>query len=291
MELLQLRYFQKVAKTESMTKAAEALRIAQPSLSKTISRLEEQVGVQLFERTGKKIKLNEYGTCFLERVNNALNELEDGVNEVRDLANQKEKSVSVGSATAKLLPNLIKAYLTKKPEIKFRFLQVTQHAELRWQLEQGEIDICISSLPLQKDGICCEALASEKIYLVVPENHPLAARKKISLREIGNEPLIYYTAECGLREIINQFCEQMAFEPNVSCECTTPEVTCSLVEAGLGLAFFPEYVSGMEYAKHLAWIPVTEPDMKRTVWISWNKDRYLSKAACDFREFVFAYFT
>lgn len=130
MELLQLRYFQKVARMENMTKAAEALHIAQPSLSKTISRLEEQLGVQLFERNGKRIRLNKLGAHFLGRVENALRELEDGVREVRDLREQEEGSVSIGSATAKMLPSLIKAYLLQKPNAKLRFLQVTQHAEL-----------------------------------------------------------------------------------------------------------------------------------------------------------------
>ena len=291
MELLQLRYFQKVAKMESMTKAAEALHIAQPSLSKTISRLEEQVGIQLFERTGKRIQLNEFGKCFLKRVDNALNELEDGVNEVRDLLNQKDGSVSVGSTTAKLLPKLMKAYLTKKPETKLRFLQVTQHAELLELLEHGEMDICISSLPLRKKEICCEALAIDRINLVVPVNHPLASQKEICLKEIGNAPMIYYTEECGLWEIINQFCEQVSFKPNISCECATPEVTCSLIEGGFGLAFLPEYLSEMEYTKNLSWIPIREPDMKRTIWMSWNKKHYLSKTACDFRDFVFSYFS
>lgn len=291
MELLQLRYFQKVAKMESMTKAAEELHIAQPSLSKTILRLEEQIGVRLFERNGKRIRLNESGKCFLARVDKALNELEDGIQEIRDLADKREERVSVGSATAKLLPKMIKEYLVEKPETKLRFLQVTQHAELLNKLEQGEIDICISSLPMKKKEICCEPLATERIYLVAPVNHPLACKKEISLHDIGKEPLISYTAECGMREIINQFCAQIAFEPQISCECTTSEVTCGLVEAGLGLAFLPEYLSSMEYTKHLVWIPVTEPDMKRVVWISWCENRYLSKAARDFREALFQYFS
>ncbi len=290
MELLQLRYFQKVAETENMTKAAEALHIAQPSLSKTIARLEESVGVRLFERTGKRIRLNEFGECFLRRVNRILNELEDSVSEVRDMADRKSGSVCIGSATARLLPDLIKTYLLQNSDVRLRLLQFTQHTELLWQLEQGEIDISISSLPLQKKGICCRPLTEERIYLIVPANHRFAGRKKIRLQELQDEPLIYYTAECGVREIISGYCEQANFKPLISCECTTPEITCRLVEAGLGLAFLPEYMSAMEYTKNLSWIPLTEPDMKRTIWMSWNQERYLSRAARDFRDFVSGYF-
>lgn len=291
MELLQLQYFQKVAKLESITKAAKELHIAQPSLSKTISRLEEQVGAELFDRTGKRIRLNETGRKFLLRVEKCLQELEDGIKEARDSAEQHEEQVTVGTATAKLLPGLIRDYLTENPKVRFRFLQVTNHEDLWRKLQQDEIDICISSLPLQGKGICSSPLTIEKIYLAVSKNHRFADKKEIRLREIENEPLIHYTAECGLREIIGKFCEAAEFTPHITCECTTPEVTCSLIEAGMGVAFLPECLSDVEYARRLVWIPVTQPELKRTIWISWSKGRYLSKAAVRFREFVFHYFS
>lgn len=290
MELLQLRYFQKVAELESMTKAAKALYIAQPSLSKTISRLEGQVGVPLFDRKGKRIKLNRYGECFLYHVEKALNELDSGIRQVQDMTDKKEKSVSVGSATAKLLPDLITSFMMEDPGTKLRFFQVTQHGELLRQLENGEIDISISSLPLRAESIICEKLIQERIYLVVSPESRLAEETEVTIREIESEPLIYFTAECGLREIINQICEQAEFIPNITCECTTSEVTCSLVKAGLGSAFLPEYLSGTEYAKDLVWIPIGDPEMERTIWISRNRERYMSEAAYGFWDFTFKYF-
>ena len=85
MELTQLRYFKKVAKTEHITKAAEELHITQPALSRTISRLEEQVGVRLFDRNNNKIRLNSFGYVFLKRVERAFSELDDGLKEVSDM--------------------------------------------------------------------------------------------------------------------------------------------------------------------------------------------------------------
>lgn len=290
MELLQLQYFQKVAKSESMTKAAKELYIAQPSLSKTISRLEEQVGVELFDRTGKKIRLNEAGKRFSVRVEKCLRELEDGIKEARDFAEQREEQITVGAATAKLLPGLIRDYMTENPNVKFRFLQVTNHDDLLRMLSRGEIDICISSLPLRKKGIDSSPLTEEKIYLAVSKNHPFARKKEIRLREIEKEPLIHYTAECGLREIIGNFCEEAEVTPHISCECTTPEVIGSLIEAGIGISFLPECLRGAEYTKKLVWIPVKEPELKRTIWISRNEERYHSKAVTAFQSFVSHYF-
>lgn len=290
MELLQLQYFQKVAKLESISKAANELHIAQPSLSKTISRLEEQLGAKLFDRNGKRIRLNETGKVFLSHVEKSLQELEDGIKEVRDSVEQQDTQVIVGTATAKLLPNLVCDYLTENPSIRFRLLQVINHEELWIKLQQNEIDICISSLPLHGKGICCRPLTDEKIYLVVSKNHRFADKTEIHLAETEKEPLIYYTAESGLREIISKFYQKAACTPHVTCECTTPEVTCSLIEAGIGIAFLPECLLDVEYARKLVWIPVTAPEFKRTIWISWNKERYLSKAVVRFKEFVFQYF-
>lgn len=290
MELLQLQYFRQVARMGSVTQAAKALRVAQPSLSKTIARLEAQVGVPLFDRKGKRLQLNEFGARFLVRVERCLFELEDGLKEVRDLANQKEQEISIGSATARMLPDLIQSYLLKRPDVKLRLSQVTRHTELLRQLEQGEIDVSITSLPLRKKGIRCQQLMTEEICLVVPPTHPLAKQKTVSLAELEHQPLIQYTSECGLREIINEFYQAAHFDPITTCECATPEVTCGLVRAGLGLAFLPAYFSVTEYAKGLVWLSLREPNLERSIWLSWNETRYLSRAACDFREFVFATF-
>lgn len=286
MELLQLRYFQEVARRESMTQAAQALHVAQPSLSKTIARLEEQVGAPLFDRRGRRIELNDGGRRFLARVDRCLRELEDGVREVRDLAEQSEGSVAVGAATARMLPGLVQAYLTRWPGARLRLTQVTQHDELLRQLERGTIDLSISALPLRQEGICCEPVTQERICLVVPPWHRLAARGPIRLAELGAEPLIHHTAECGLRGIIEDRCAQEGFVPNVVCECTTPEVACGLVEAGLGLAFLPEYLKARPDLGRLVWRPIGVPELRRTIWLSWREERYLSRAARAFRALV-----
>ena len=117
------------------------------------------------------------------------------------------------------------------------------------------------------------------------------AGRKSGLRELEKETFIYTTSECGFRETISHFCRQASFEPEISCEYTTPEVTCGFVETGLGVAFLPEYLSAMEYTRKVSWIPVKEPVMKRSIWIAWNTTCYLSEAARSFRQFVLDYFS
>ena len=290
MELLQIQYFRTVARTGNMTRAAQELHIAQSSLSKTISRLEAQVGAQLFDRKGKRLMLNTCGAAFLTHVEGALEKLDDGLRQVRDLADQQEASVSVGAATTRMLPDLIKDFLTRYPDARLQLYQVTDHNALLHKLAQGEADLAISSLPLEPEGVCCRRLLEEPVYLMVPAGHPLSTRKAIRFREIGGEPLILYTAECGLRDTLEQAFRQVSFSPNTSCECTTPEVICGLVKAGAGLAFLPAYLLGAEYAAGLTGLRVTEPDLRRSIWLSWSESRYLSLAARTFQKFVLDYY-
>ena len=120
MELLQLKYFQTVAKLEHITKAAEVLQIAQPSLSKTITRLENDLGVPLFDRHNRQIKLNHFGKMFLQRVDKALMELEEGQREVQELAGLKKGSITLASSISKILPELMRGFMSKYPDVHFK---------------------------------------------------------------------------------------------------------------------------------------------------------------------------
>lgn len=295
MDLLQLKYFQVVARLENVTRAAEELHIAQPSLSKTIARLEESVGVPLFERQGRRIRLNQFGEIFLRRVKRSFSELEQGQREVADLAGLERGSVTVGATTSQLLPNLFREYLTHYPHVKIRLLQVTGRLEIPERLMNGEIDLCISSLPIEQPigqaEIHCEPLITEEIFLAVPANHRLAGRNSIQLNEIANDPFISLTTEDGIRTITNDFCRQAGFMPNIVFESSTPEVIRSLVKAGLGVAFLPAYWWRGDSMDLPVQLHIESPTCQRTIWLSWVKERYMSSATRNFREFMINHFS
>ncbi|MDI3310001.1 MAG: LysR family transcriptional regulator [Thermoanaerobacterium sp.] len=290
MELLQLKYFQVVAKLENVTRAAEELHVAQPSLSKTIARLESDVGVPLFERQGKRLKLNQFGKIFLKRVERILKELEEGKREIRDLAGLECGSVTVGATTSRLLPNLFSKYLKYNPNVKFRLFQVSHQLEIEERLMNGEFDLCISSMPINKIEIHCEPLINEEIFLAVPPGHRLAKLKNIQLSEIANEPFICMTTECGLRELTNDFCLKAGFTANIAFESNNAEVICSLVKSGFGNAFIQAYWWDGPNTESLGKLHIEDPICQRTIWLSWVKDRYLSEAANDFKNFILEYF-
>lgn len=124
MDIHSLTYFKKVAELQHITRASEELHVAQPSLSRTISRLEKELGVQLFERSGKNIILNSYGEILLKHTNRILQELKDIEQEIGDAAGERSRTVTLSLyAASKLLPELVMAFKHEYPSIRLQIIQ------------------------------------------------------------------------------------------------------------------------------------------------------------------------
>ncbi|MBT2723122.1 LysR family transcriptional regulator [Bacillus sp. ISL-46] len=290
MEFLQLQYFQTVARLEHMTKAAEELQIAQPSLSKTIARLEEDLGVPLFDRKNRQLRLNDYGKLFLDRVNRIFLELNEGKREIAERAHQRQTQITLAVSIPRVLPELLSSFLKLFPEIKFQ--QVLEStSSMKSRLEKAEIDFGISSVPIEGTDIVWEPLMTEEIYLIVPPEHRLSRREEIFLNEVKDEPIIGMNTGFGFRNLTDEFCRKAGFVPNIAFEGDEPGVIGDLVKQGLGIAFIPE----ISWLHHTNPFPnklrIIEPKCQRTIGLGWSKRRYLSEAGQEFRQYVIEYFS
>jgi DNA-binding transcriptional LysR family regulator len=290
MEFLQLKYFQTVARLEHMTKAAEELRIAQPSLSKTIARLEEDLGVPLFDRQGRKIQLNAFGKVFLKRVERAFHELSEGKREIKDLAGLSQESITLAVSIPRILPDLLGSFLNQYPHVRFQqFLEST--SSMKRQLEDAEIEFCISSVPIEGPEIVWEPLMTEEIFLIVPPGHRLAGRDSIYLHEVKDESFISMNTGYGFRNLTDEFCKEAGFIPHIAFEGDEPGVIGELVRQGLGIAFVPALTSLRNSDALSKRLRIIEPRCQRTIGLGWSKRRYLSSTAQQFRQFVIEYFS
>src|SRR5919201_3737393 len=157
MDLLQLHYFRTVARLEHVTRAAEELGVAQPALSKTIARLEAELGLPLFDRHGRRVALNTCGLAFLRHVERVFMAIEDGRQELADLAGRARGTVTVAATTLRLLPDLLGAFRDRHPGVNFRLSQAST-AEMQAGLIRGEIDRCLTSAPITGPAIRSVAL-------------------------------------------------------------------------------------------------------------------------------------
>nr|WP_255807450.1 LysR substrate-binding domain-containing protein [Cohnella mopanensis] len=283
--MLQLKYFQTVARLEHMTKAAEQLQIAQPSLSKTIARLEETVGVPLFDRQGRQIRLNQFGKTFLERVDRAFRELEEGGREIRDMAGLHKGSINLGVSITSVLPELIGAFMKQYPQVHFRQTLGTT-AAMKRQLEDGEIDLCISSIAISGPDLEWKALMTEEIFIAVAPEHALAERESIHLHELAQESFISMNIGFSFRDLTDDLCSQAGFTPTITFEVDEPEGIVRLVSQGLGIAFLPALGIKARARHSLRKIRILDPNFYRTTGLAWSKKHYLSLATQRFRDYI-----
>ncbi|MFC3802025.1 LysR family transcriptional regulator [Cohnella sp. GCM10012308] len=287
MELLQLQYFIAVARLEHMTEAARSLHVTQSSLSKTIQRLEESLGVPLFDRTGRQLRLNAFGSRFLRRAERALFELEQGKQELGDLADLKEGTLKLAMTTASTLPGILKAFRKRRPSVHFH-AQMANLTEMIALLRRGEVDFCITSPPVEEEDIHCQVVFVDPFVLAVPKGHRLADRGSVSLEELKDEWFVGVKKGYGTRDLLDVVCDAAGFVPRYVYEGNEPARLSALVEAEIGVAFMPGTAKYPQ--ENVRYLHLEDAGLTREIALLWHKSRYLSQAALDFREVVLCYF-
>ncbi|WP_336773311.1 LysR family transcriptional regulator [Paenibacillus sp. MMO-58] len=287
LELLQLKYFQTTARLQHMTQAARHLHISQPALSKTIASLEAELGVKLFERTNKSIRLNEHGIHFLSKVDIALQALEDGKRELQDSVESPSEYITLDvRVSSHLLPGLLAEYRKSKPDTQFHLLQHALPSEHAF-----DFDLCLSDGAVPPSGCHSVALLREKIVVALPSEHRLAKRERISLEELKEERFISLPPGKSLRETTDAFCRLAGFTPHIQFESDDPATVRGLIRAGQGLAFLPAITWGGSTGPDVVTIPLKEGYCERSISLHWPKGRYLTQAAASFRDCTTRYFS
>jgi DNA-binding transcriptional LysR family regulator len=289
-EWQQLEYFQTVARVQHMTQAAEILSISQPALSRSIAKLEAELGVPLFERQGRSIILNHYGQLFLKRVNRILKEFQEGKQELRSLLDPGYGSVSLGflhTLGPEIIPNLIGAFQTQHPKVTFQLNQNNSYSLIK-QIELGEFDLCLISPPDTKVQIQWVKLWSEELFVIVPAGHRLEKRESILLDEIADEPFVFVKKGNALRQITDLLFQEAEIVPKSVFEGEELHTIAGLVASGFGVSLIPA-IKDLDPSK-IVKIPVRWPKCEREIGIAWVAGRYLSPSAKQFMEFVIHYF-
>ena len=295
MELNQLIYFKTVAETEHITQAAEKLNISQPALSRTILRLEDSVGTQLFTREKNRVTLNDAGRIFLRRVDRALQEIEDGVEEIHERDDISRKRIAFSVTESGFISAPLVSYMLKNPDIHMR--QAIQTIdEIKASLESGEIDFAVVFRPIESEVLEWIPLVSEEILAFVGLGHPLSGKETISLNDLRNERFLFNNSSYNIKEIICDYCRRIGFEPDILYEGFENEVSDKLVENNMGILFVPSTA----YYFHFREFPppeilatplhLTEAVGKRIMGISMRRSHYLSSAARHFFDFLLRYF-
>lgn len=290
MQLLQLHYFLTVAKLEHMSHAALHLNISQSSLSKTIARLEDDLGVPLFLRNGKSIQLNSYGKFYAKEVERALRILEDAHETVQEMAEIEEDQVSVSVMNSTILPTVFRSFYERRPNVRIH-QSILPDAVAKERLIDGDIDLCISNTPIIGPDIEWLPILKERLDLIVPINHRLAKYDEIDLLEVKDERFIGYKSGLDSVSMYERCCLQAGFTPNIIFEGTEMSIVLQLVDEGQGISFYPQFSFLGNQLSNSKVIRLTNSNCFQMVGFAWLKNRNYSYVAKQFRQHMIQAFT
>ncbi len=284
MELLQLKYFLELARYEHLTKVAEMMYISPSAISSSISRLEKELGVDLFDRVGRNIHLNRYGKIYYNHVKRALEELEDGKKEIYDLASSSETYLTLATTNPYIWNKPIQKFISMYPNISFKTFAFDSIAS-GTKTPKENLDLLIASPQSFSDPAWDSVtLFNDNVALAVPPSHPLASKKTISLIEAKDE-LFVNLPDSSFSRFCHNLCLTAGFEPKsiITCDYTLrPKIALS--EGMVLLTTFN--CKSSEIFANLVFLPIQTPDIKRSQAIFWPKSRYLSQSAKLFRDFL-----
>jgi DNA-binding transcriptional LysR family regulator len=245
MELRRLRYFVAVAEESSFNRAAQRLRIAQPPLSTQIKQLEEELGVLLFERTSRGVRMTEAGELLLEEARRIFVQVDQTVRVVRRVGHGEVGRLTLGfvpSASNEVLPPILHGFGERFPEVEL-FLREMRPDLIVQRLHNKQIDAGFVYLPFEDPSLNIECVSREPLVLALPETHPLASEPRIELQAVAEEPFILparYQKMPGLYGQVTGACSQAGFSPNaVQKDVWLMQTIVGLVAGGIGVALVP----------------------------------------------------
>ncbi|MGJ7916201.1 LysR family transcriptional regulator [Massilia sp. LXY-6] len=276
-----LQAFVAVAERGSFRQAATDLFLSQSALSRRIEKLEEGLGVKLFERTTRRVQLTNVGQTFLVNVRTALDNLEDAVLGVADLAAHRTGTITlacVPSAVWHFLPQVLTRFSARFPRIRVRIHDESAQDVLNLVLG-GEADFGINFTGAENPEIVFEPIYVEKYVLAMRRDHPLAKRRSLSWKETVDERYISVAKSSGNRSVIDAALAGVEKHPLISWEVNHVSGVLALVEAGMGVAAVPNLSVLPGRQDIVIGVPLVNPEIKRTLGLICKRKHSMAPAA------------
>ena len=290
MELSQLRYFKELARTEHLSKTADRLHITPPSLSVSISKLEQELGVQLFDRRGRTIRLNKNGELFLEYVEQTLKMLETGCKRLRDNASRSTNSLLLGVSAQTLWLQGLDAFHDSYPQISVSREQIyiPQFSDSAFLSRFDFILTDLQDLPPQEYEHCI--LTDDPPVLLLSKNHPLTGRREITLNEAEAEPVILLPKTHSSRKMSDALYQAAHVEPYVIAECDYLLRAQLLHTVKRAVAVTSMLGMTSSLISDLDYIPIRTTAPRRIQTLFWPKKRKLTFSQTLFKDFFCKYY-
>jgi LysR family hydrogen peroxide-inducible transcriptional activator len=277
MQIHQLRYFCAVARTGSFTRAAQQEHLAQPSLSQQIRKLEDELGTRLFDRLGRSVRLTQPGEAFLPRAEAIIRQVADAKLEIQEMAGAERGKLVIGAIPTiapYFLPSCLASFARKFPHVQISVVEEVTN-ELLNRVHQGAVDLALLALPVPANHCVCRELFRERLYVVIPQNHRLAASAQVHLAQIANDPFLLLKEGHCFRENTLAACGRARLKPNVVFESGQFTTILAMVAAGTGVSVVPEMA--VETREGCRFLPLADEGSYRRVGIVQLKQHFRSR--------------
>ncbi len=285
MDLRQIKTFVEVAKAQNFTRAAETLRIAQPAVSISIGKLEEELALTLFNRNGRQITLTAEGDVFLRHAKRILEDVASAETEMSELRELACGEVRIGippMMSSYYFPRVIKDFRNEYPHLQLTVMGEGA-AHIQRLISSGEIDLGVIAGSKIPDGLAASCFLREEIVACVPIDHPFASRQSIRLEELLSEPMILFRQGYYMRELTDNLQRNLPEKARVVFETNLFSLVRSLVAEGVGVSTLLRMVVTDE--SKIAAVSF-DPPLYLDLHIAWKKDGYLSRANHAFLNFL-----
>jgi DNA-binding transcriptional LysR family regulator len=274
MELRHLRYFVSLAETLHFRRAAERLSIAQPALSQQIQQLERELGVQLLERTQRRVALTEAGVVFLERARMTLAEAAEAIRLARLAGRGEVGHLGVGAVTSALygiFPEVVREFRERHRHVHLTLHELPGNEQTR-ALRAGRIQVSFLRPPVDETEIEVRIITREPWVVALPTAHRFAARQRVGLRALADEPFIAFPRELapGIYDQVISMCQRAGFSPRIVQEAQMQTIV-SLVAAGIGVALVPSTLQNLS-RKGLVYKALTGAPSKLELAVAWRRE-------------------
>ena len=282
MELLQLRYFLDAAELENFSKAAQKNTVPQPYISKTIKKLEEELGVDLFDRNGKKVSLNKNGLFFYNKVKIAIANIDDGIAHFSENI-QTDIKIYI-QAGNRYISMLTADFLTSTKDIFISSLNSASSISIT------DYDFTFMQPLKDMSDFCYEELMKDRLVVAVSNKNPLSKLTHISFNDLKEEKFVSYYKTMNLRSLTDKYCKKYGnFIPNVVFETSDSSALRYMLEKNEGLFIVPEKFFMLQPSYKITLLPLDEPAFREII-IAWDKNKKLSPQANQFKNFTINWF-
>lgn len=267
MTLQQLRYFISVVENAGFTAAARECRVAQPSLSQQIIKLEEEIGHPLFERDRRNVRLTDAGHHLMPRAKRMLREYNDALNFFsRDYA-EEAGHLAIGAIPTiapYVMPNTVRQFMEAFPKSTI-VMRENLTDDLLSALEKGELDLCLLSPPFKTMNLIIETLYDDEFVVAVNRDSPLADREALRLDDLKGEPFILLEEMHCLGSQIGELCHRFRLHQHLICRTSQLSTIQEFVAQGIGISILPKMAASADKSGKVVYQRLKEKNARRTI--------------------------